>query len=332
MMGYDFKDHSPLFCVRYNLFMSYRLLFLDLDGTLVGVHDTVSPRNLKALADANAAGCTVVICTARTRYMVRHIAEQWTGHGYGVFTNGAVIMEWETGLVLRKTPVPQPAMRSTIELARQAGLAILLFGTRVDIDGGQAVLAEEGASLHGAWEAMHGHRIVRSPDLLAEFSGMEPEARWHATAEEQSGLPPSPFHGEGRGEVSGLEPLTMGVYGDREPVEAFAASLRSTLATAVDVFCAADPKYDGWCCYLNSSKANKAAGAAHVAHMLNVPREQIMAIGDHMNDVEMLRWAGLGVAMGDGHVDAHSAADHVTAAQEADGVAEAIERFVLGRF
>jgi len=279
--------------------MSYRLLFLDLDGTLVGVHDTVSPRNLKALADANVVGCTVVICTARTRYMVRQVADQWTRHGYGIFTNGAVIMGWETGLVLQKTPVPSEAMQSTIELARRAGLAILLFGTEVEVDGGRVVRAEAGAPLHPGWEAMHGHRIVRSTDLLAE---------------------------------TGLQPLTMGVYGDREPVEAFAAGLRSTLGTAVDIFCTDDPKYDGWCCYLNSSDANKAAGAAQVAHMLNVPREQIMAIGDHVNDVDLLRWAGLGVAMGDGHVDAHSAADHVTAAQNADGVAEAIERFVLGRF
>jgi hypothetical protein len=66
--------------------------------------------------------------------------------------------------------------------------------------------------------------------------------------------------------------------------------------------------------------------------MLNVPREQIMAIGDHVNDVDLLRWAGLGVAIGDGHADARSAADHVTAGQSEDGVADAIERFVLGRF
>ena len=279
--------------------MSYRLLFLDLDGTLVGVHDTVSPRNLKALEDANAAGCTVVICTARTRYMVSNVAAQWTGHGYGVFTNGAVIMEWETGLVLQKTPVPPLVMRSAIEGAREAGLGVLLFGTRVEDDGGRAVLADVDAPLHPGWHAMHGHRIVRVPDLIAE---------------------------------AGLEPLTMGVYGTHQEIDAMAKVWRSTLGDSVDIYCAADPKYDGWCCYLHSSAASKAGGAARVAKMLNVPREQTMAIGDHLNDVELLRWAGLGVAMGDGHVDAHTAADHVTAAQEADGVGEAIERFVLGRF
>jgi len=146
---------------------------------------------------------------------------------------------------------------------------------------------------------MHGHRIVRVPDLIAE---------------------------------AGLEPLTMGVYGTHQEIDAMAKVWRSTLGDSVDIYCAADPKYDGWCCYLHSSAASKAGGAARVAKMLNVPREQTMAIGDHLNDVELLRWAGLGVAMGDGHVDAHTAADHVTAAQEADGVGEAIERFVLGRF
>jgi len=80
--------------------MSYRLLFLDLDGTLVGPQDIVSPRNQAALVAANGKGCTIVICTARTQFAVEKIASQWHGHGYGVFVNGAVISEWESGLVL----------------------------------------------------------------------------------------------------------------------------------------------------------------------------------------------------------------------------------------
>jgi len=277
--------------------MPYRLLFLDLDGTLVGRRDIVSPRNLSALQAANEAGCTVVICTARYRFLVEKIAAQWTGHGYGIFMNGSVIAEWETGMVLQKIPIPLPAVHEAARTAREHGLRILLFGVDVEDDGGRAVYTERGALLHRGWLDMHEDDLVYADDLLSTS---------HA-------------------------PACMGVFGDRGPVEAVAASWRRRLKD-VDIFCAADPKYDGWCCYCNSADANKAAAARRVAHMLDVPREQVMAIGDHVNDIDLLRWAGLGVAMGDGHVDAHSAADHVTTGQEEDGVADAIERFVLGRF
>ena len=54
-----------------------------------------------------------------------------------------------------------------------------------------------------------------------------------------------------------------------------------------------------------------------------------MAIGDHLNDIEMLRWAGIGVAMGDAMPEVCAAADCVTSSYREDGVARAVERFVL---
>ena len=54
-----------------------------------------------------------------------------------------------------------------------------------------------------------------------------------------------------------------------------------------------------------------------------------MAIGDHLNDIEMLRWAGIGVAMGDSMPEVCAAADYVTSKYREDGAARAVERFVL---
>ena len=56
-----------------------------------------------------------------------------------------------------------------------------------------------------------------------------------------------------------------------------------------------------------------------------VSREQVLAIGDGINDVDFLAWAGLGVAMGDGHPEALAAADVVAPTFEQEGVAWAIE-------
>jgi hypothetical protein len=63
--------------------------------------------------------------------------------------------------------------------------------------------------------------------------------------------------------------------------------------------------------------------------MLNVSRDETVAIGDHVNDLELLMWSGFGIAMGDGHALAKAKADYVTGTFDEDGAADAIEKFVL---
>lgn len=75
--------------------------------------------------------------------------------------------------------------------------------------------------------------------------------------------------------------------------------------------------------------ASKGAGLRTLLHDLGISPEHVMAIGDGENDVEMLRLAGLGVAVGNAMPAARAAADVVVASNDADGVAEAVERFVL---
>ena len=81
----------------------------------------------------------------------------------------------------------------------------------------------------------------------------------------------------------------------------------------------------------NAPGVNKGAGLLELARRLGIPREETMAIGDNSNDAAMLRAAGLGVAVANASPEALSAADYVCEADNnAGGVAEAIERFVLG--
>jgi Cof subfamily protein (haloacid dehalogenase superfamily) len=77
-------------------------------------------------------------------------------------------------------------------------------------------------------------------------------------------------------------------------------------------------------------EVDKGAALATVAGMLGVPREEVIAAGDDLNDVAMLRWAGLGLAMADAPLEVLAAADRVAPTADADGVAEIIEQFVLG--
>jgi Cof subfamily protein (haloacid dehalogenase superfamily) len=75
-------------------------------------------------------------------------------------------------------------------------------------------------------------------------------------------------------------------------------------------------------------KVNKGAALARLAAELGVPREQIVAVGDGLNDLDMITYAGLGVAMGSGHPRLKAAADRVTASLADDGVAVLIDELI----
>lgn len=85
----------------------------------------------------------------------------------------------------------------------------------------------------------------------------------------------------------------------------------------------------GWTAWLDLAPVgvNKASGLAHVAEALGVDRADVLAIGDGRNDVEMLRWAGRGVAMGQAVEEVREAADAITGTVYDDGAAQEIDRW-----
>jgi HAD superfamily hydrolase (TIGR01484 family) len=85
----------------------------------------------------------------------------------------------------------------------------------------------------------------------------------------------------------------------------------------------------GWTAWLDLAPdgVTKASGLAQVAERLGVDRSEVLAIGDGRNDVEMLRWAGRGVAMGQAPLEVQEAADDVTRTVAEDGVAFELSRW-----
>jgi Cof subfamily protein (haloacid dehalogenase superfamily) len=80
------------------------------------------------------------------------------------------------------------------------------------------------------------------------------------------------------------------------------------------------------------AKTDKGTALALVAKMLNIRREEVMAIGDSMNDEAMIRWAGVGVAMANGDERIKTIADLVTEkTNDDDGVVEIIEKYILAK-
>ena len=76
---------------------------------------------------------------------------------------------------------------------------------------------------------------------------------------------------------------------------------------------------------------NKGAGLLRLGEMLGILQEEIMVCGDGSNDLEMIRMAGVGVAMANAADEVKKAADYITESNEEDGVAKAIEKIVFDR-
>lgn len=274
--------------------LNYRLLFLDLDGTLVGVDEIISPRTLSVLRQAREIGCTLVLSTARNRFSLQPIAAQIGRHAFAILCNGAIIENWETGETVQRITLSRTAVRVAVENSRAFGLTPLCFGA--DLDGGRAVYTDQTGTLPDLFLQSNTDRLVYMDDLSVELRQL---------------------------------PVTMSAYGSTAAAQAVASAWRREIATEVAVYDGASLRNDCWVAYCTPARTSKAHAAQTVADLLGIPRRQTLAIGDAHNDIELLQWAGMGICMGDGHEDVQACADHITAPLAEDGAARAIERFVL---
>jgi Cof subfamily protein (haloacid dehalogenase superfamily) len=80
---------------------------------------------------------------------------------------------------------------------------------------------------------------------------------------------------------------------------------------------------------INAEGTDKGTAMLKLGELLGIRREEIMACGDGMNDIAMLKAVGLGVAMENAEPEVREAADYITTSNDEDGVAKAIEKFVL---
>jgi hypothetical protein len=138
-----------------------------------------------------------------------------------------------------------------------------------------------------------------------------------------------------------LEVDSLETYLDHDPVHvAFSGScaamaeleqvLTHELQGTARIFRTAYPRKDFALLDLVNQQVSKGAGVAAVAENLEVERDEVLAIGDNFNDLEMLRFAGTGIVMGNADPALRDLPDiHCTASNDDDGVARAIEKFVL---
>ena len=264
-----------------------RALFLDLDGTLVGATNTVSPRVVEAVRRARAAGCEVALCTGRSRISTQPVADQLGFRGYAVVSNGAVVLHLGTLEVICRNLLPIPTALGAVRALMQAGASPQVYE-----------------------DAVESARILYHPDFPVHIFDPSRQLPYPALAEE---LP--------------FQPACVNSFGPEEVLRPVGE--RMAAAPPPDTWVIQAGSHELWSLEVHHQDSGKCNGLQRLADRLGVRAEEVLAIGDHLNDLEMLQFAGVGVAMGNALPEVKAIADHVTGTLDEDGVAQAIERFVL---
>ena len=128
------------------------------------------------------------------------------------------------------------------------------------------------------------------------------------------------------------EPIHLAFSGGCEEMDQLEAILKTELGSTVKILGTKYPEQDFTLLDVVNPAASKGAGVAAAAGELGVSQEEVMAIGDNYNDLEMLLFAGTGVVMANAPLSLREIAGlHPTASNREDGVALAIEQFILNR-
>lgn len=265
-----------------------RLVATDLDGTLLDPAGSVTPRVRAALDAARAAGIIVVPVTARQPIGLRAIAEQAGFDGWALCGNGAYAIHLSTHEQLFAAEIAAPVQQ---RIARELGERIpdLLFASVRDA--GEVFVAQDG---YASVAHLSDHK--RDPDSMG-------------------GVPLA--------DVLAAPSLKLVIrHRTRTPSEIFAV-LRELDQTGFEATLSGAPFVE-----IMAEGVTKATGLSALCAELGIDQAETLALGDALNDVEMLCWAGRGVAMANAEPEALAAADEVTASNAEDGVALVLERLL----
>jgi Cof subfamily protein (haloacid dehalogenase superfamily) len=268
-----------------------KLLIIDIDGTIAGKSNQVSNRVKTAIRAAQAKGVRVGIATGRMYKSALRFHHEIGADFPLIAYQGAWIQDPVTGTTYRHLPVPVKIARELIDYFEQSHLFDRL-------------------SLH----VYLGDRLY--------VRDINPDTELYIG---RSGIEATPV-GDLRKVLTDNPTKILAMSEDINLIDSLLLDLRHRypqdslhITTSVPIFLEA-----------TQSGVNKGSAIDYIAtKLLGISAANVLAIGDNFNDVEMIDYAGIGVAMGNAPDDVRAIADWVAPHIEADGVAAAIEKFIL---
>ncbi len=264
--------------------MKYRLVAIDMDGTLLDERKCITGRTLAAVKRAGERGVFVCLSTGRPLCGVDSYMEQLQLSTPTITCNGAVVIDPDSGRIIHSQFLQPQAAREIWQRGTEYGTTMCVW----------------------VGDKLYVNRFDERTEDYKKLSGVQPEIvdTFESLANK------------------GISKILW--YDNIERIRLYKAELKDRMNQPVR-YVTSDPRF----LEFTDENVSKASALKCLGEHLGIPREQIMAIGDGENDLPMLEYAGLSVAMGNASEYIRSRCDYVTDTNVNDGAAKAIERFCL---
>ena len=268
----------------------YKLLVLDIDGTLINRSGIVSPQDREVLDRVRDAGVRVALSTGRSFRACTRLLDSLSLDSYHIFFDGALVGTHDLSEEIYVMPLEKSLVKEVVEFVRELKMDLELFSA-TEYFAGRETWSTETYRRFFSVEA----KIVDFPQLY-ETERIIKGGLVTIDAEEEDKAAAFQRWFDGRLQLSRARtPAYPGV------------TFNNILAP-----------------HVSKGKALEAL-AAHFGLSL----EEVMAVGDGSNDISLIKTSGLGIAMGNATEELKEVADYVTMDIEEDGLAVAIRRFLL---
>lgn len=269
--------------------MKYKLLVLDVDGTLLNDEREISKRTLAALLKVQQMGVRIVLASGRPTYGLMPLAKTLELGNYGGFVlsyNGCQIIKAQNGEILFERRINPEMLPYLEKKARKNGFAIFTYHD-------DTLITDSPDNEYIKNEALLNNLKIIKEDEFSTAIDFAP-CKCMLVSDKEEALIGLEQHWEKR------------------------------LAGTLDAF-----RSEPYFLEVVPCGVNKANTLGALLEHLGVTREEVIAVGDGVCDVTMLQLAGMGVAMGHSQDSVKVCADYVTASNEEDGVALAVEKLIL---
>lgn len=265
--------------------MSYKLIAVDMDGTLLTNAKNISPKTIEAIDKARKAGVQFSVSTGRPIQGVERYNHLLELKGPMITYNGAMIVDAETKHVYFEE-----------KLSREDAKRIL----------------EEGYKRQVTMCIWSNNQLYTN--VLNE--------RMEYYSKKMAGVPAILMEDEEQILLQGITKILW--TDDVENINRWQKELKDAYFDSV-TYCTSQPIF----LEFFNQKVSKATAMKKIGEILGIKQDEMIAVGDGYNDLAMIEYAGLGVAMGNAPDDIKARAQYVTSSNEEDGIAKLIEEFIF---
>lgn len=271
---------------------NFKLVACDMDGTLLDLAEQISAENHAAIRELTGQGIGFTLVTGRIDRMTRPYVRQLDVSIPIIACNGAIVRDCASDAVLYRAAISPDDVREIVSWLKHLGYDHLCY------------------TADCVYYPADSRRIQRFRDFNSFLEQVGEKTIKLIRLNDQI-----------LNEVTDIVKI-LAVLPDRQAID------QTHQLLCRETGCLGELS-DTTMMDIMAAGVNKGTGLMRLADMLQVDLSQIAALGNHDNDVTMLRTAGLGIAMADASPAARKAARYVTGSHDQSGVAQAIRRYIL---